>query len=107
MIERRPKNESRSSRPRAHRRSGRTWGAARRVVRAGQPLRNADLINPEIVLKNDTVVTLNYEVPGIVLTMRGKALESGAEGDMVSVLTSKKRSSAFAPPNACGWTVAS
>jgi flagellar basal body P-ring formation protein FlgA len=29
---------------------------------------------------------LTYEVPGIVLTMRGKALESGAEGDLVSVL---------------------
>jgi flagella basal body P-ring formation protein FlgA len=59
--------------------------AARRVVRAGQPLRNADLMKPEIVQKNDTVM-LYYEVPGIVLTMRGKALESGAEGDLVSVL---------------------
>ena len=29
---------------------------------------------------------MHYEVPGIVLTMRGKALESGAEGDLVSVL---------------------
>ena len=42
-------------------------------------------MKPEIVLKNDTVM-IYYEVPGIVLTMRGKALESGAEGDLVSVL---------------------
>jgi flagella basal body P-ring formation protein FlgA len=59
--------------------------AARRTVRAGQPLRNADLMKPEMVQKNDMVL-LQYEVPGIVLTMRGKALESGTEGDMVSVL---------------------
>ena len=54
-------------------------------VRVGQPLRNADLMKPEIVQKNDMVM-LHYEVPGIVLTMRGKALESGTEGDMVNVL---------------------
>ena len=59
--------------------------ALRRAVRAGLPLRAADLAKPELVQKNDTVM-LHYEVPGIVLAMRGKALESGAEGDMVSVL---------------------
>ena len=59
--------------------------AVRRNVRAGQPLRAADLAKPELVQKNDTV-TLHYEVPGIVLTMRGKALDSGAEGDLISVL---------------------
>ena len=42
-------------------------------------------MKPELVQRNETV-TLHYEVPGIVLTMRGKALESGAEGDSVSVL---------------------
>ncbi len=83
VIERRPKNEF-SNEPPA--RAAEVVGqAARRVVRAGQPLRNADLMKPEIVLKNDTVM-IYYEVPGIVLTMRGKALESGAEGDLVSVL---------------------
>ena len=35
--------------------------------------------------RNETV-TLVYQVPGLFLTMRGKALESGAEGDAVSVL---------------------
>jgi flagellar basal body P-ring formation protein FlgA len=59
--------------------------AARRPLRAGQPLRQSELMKPEIVLRNETV-TLIYEVPGILLTVRGKALESGAEGDIVNVL---------------------
>ena len=35
--------------------------------------------------RNETV-TINYEVPGIMLTVRGKALEAGADGDVISVL---------------------
>jgi flagella basal body P-ring formation protein FlgA len=31
-------------------------------------------------------VTLTYEATGLYLTIRGKALESGTEGDVVSVL---------------------
>jgi flagella basal body P-ring formation protein FlgA len=54
-------------------------------VRVGQPLRNADLMKPEIVKKNDMVL-LHYAVPGIVLTMRGQAQDSGTEGDVVNVL---------------------
>lgn len=59
--------------------------AARRAMRAGQPLRQSDLMKPEVVQKGETV-TLQYQVPGITLSMRGKALDAGAEGDMVSVL---------------------
>jgi len=45
----------------------------------------------EVVKKNDMVL-LHYEVPGIVLTMRGQALDSGSEGDTVNVLNiSSKR----------------
>jgi flagella basal body P-ring formation protein FlgA len=64
--------------------------AARRAVRAGQPLRNADLTKPEIVHRGD-VVTLHYEVPGIVISMRGKATEGGALGDTVSVLNEQSK----------------
>jgi flagella basal body P-ring formation protein FlgA len=59
--------------------------AARRPLRAGQTLREGDLMRAEVVHRNDAV-TIVYEAPGIVLTLRGKALESGAEGDSVSVL---------------------
>lgn len=82
-IERRPKSEFVSEPPAQP--ADITGYAARRAVRAGQPLRSADLMKPELVQKNDTVV-LHYEVPGIILSMRGKALDSGTEGDMVSVL---------------------
>ena len=83
MVERRPKSEFTSEPPAL---AANIAGlAARRTVRAGQPLRSADLMKAEIVQKNDMVL-LHYEVPGIVLTMRGKALDSGTQGDMVSVL---------------------
>jgi flagellar basal body P-ring formation protein FlgA len=59
--------------------------AARQGLHQGQPIRRADLMKPEFV-KRDESVTLVYEVPGILLTTRGKALESGGEGDVVSVL---------------------
>jgi flagella basal body P-ring formation protein FlgA len=59
--------------------------AVRSGLRAGMPLRRADLMKPQMVHRDDNV-TLVYEVPGILLTTRGKALESGAEGDVVNVL---------------------
>jgi flagella basal body P-ring formation protein FlgA len=59
--------------------------AAKRNLRAGQVLRNGDLIKPDMVVRNEAV-TLIYEVPGIVLSARGKAMESGREGDTVNVL---------------------
>jgi flagella basal body P-ring formation protein FlgA len=59
--------------------------AARRALRPGQPLRRSDLMRPELVHRNDWV-TLVYESPGMVITARGKALEAGGEGDVVSVL---------------------
>lgn len=57
----------------------------RRPMRAGTPIRVADIAKPEFV-QRDQSVTVIYQVPGIYLTTRGKAIESGAEGDTVSVL---------------------
>lgn len=57
----------------------------RRPMRAGAPIRVADIAKPEFVSR-DQSVTVIYQVPGIYLTTRGKAIESGAEGDTVSVL---------------------
>jgi flagella basal body P-ring formation protein FlgA len=59
--------------------------AAKYALRAGQALRPADLMRPIVVQRNEAV-TLTYEVPGILLTVRGKALEPGAVGDVVGVL---------------------
>lgn len=59
--------------------------AARQPLRAGQALRQTDLMRPMVVQRNEPV-TITYEVPGIMLTIRGKAAESGAVGDLVNVL---------------------
>ncbi len=37
-------------------------------------------------MQRDQTVTLIYEAAGLYLTIRGKALEGGTEGDVVSVL---------------------
>ncbi len=59
--------------------------AARHALRPGQPLRQGDLMRAELVQRNEPV-TILYQVPGIVLTLRGKAMDSGAEGDVINVL---------------------
>ena len=64
--------------------------AARNALPAGRPLRSTDLMRPGVIQRNDTV-TLIYEVPGIVLTVRGKAADSGAEGDIISVLNEQSK----------------
>jgi flagella basal body P-ring formation protein FlgA len=54
-------------------------------VRQGQALRRHDLMKAELIHRDD-IITLVYEVPGILLTTQGKALEAGAQGDVISVL---------------------
>jgi flagellar basal body P-ring formation protein FlgA len=60
----------------------------RHPMRAGQALRVADLTRPDLV-QRDQAVTIVYQTAGIYLTTRGKALDSGTEGDVVSVLNSQ------------------
>ena len=57
----------------------------RRQLRAGQAIRTADLAKPDLV-QRDQNVTLIYEAAGLYLTVRGKALENGTEGDAVNVM---------------------
>jgi flagellar basal body P-ring formation protein FlgA len=64
--------------------------ATRQALRTGQPLRRADLGKPELVHRDDNV-TLVFEVPGILLTTRGKAIDAGAEGDVISVLNPQSK----------------
>jgi flagella basal body P-ring formation protein FlgA len=59
-------------------------------MRAGQPLRAIDLAKPDLV-QRDQAVTLIYQTAGIYLTTRGKALDSGTEGDVVSVLNPQSK----------------
>jgi flagellar basal body P-ring formation protein FlgA len=57
----------------------------RKQLRAGQALRVSDVAKPDLVQRDDNV-TLIYESTGLYLTIRGKALEGGTEGDVVNVL---------------------
>lgn len=80
--ERRPKAEIPSD---AAGRDAAVGMQARRTLRGGQLLRTTDLAKPDLVTR-DQGVTLIYQAAGIYLTSRGKALETGAEGDVVNVL---------------------
>jgi flagella basal body P-ring formation protein FlgA len=54
-------------------------------MRAGAPIRLADVTKPDLVPR-DQNVTIIYQVPGLYLTTRGKAVDNGTEGDTVTVL---------------------
>ena len=82
MIERRPKAEVGGDVAARDRVVGMQ---ARKQLRAGQALKTADLAKPDLVTR-DQNVTMIYEAVGLYLTIRGKALEGGTEGDVVNVL---------------------
>jgi flagella basal body P-ring formation protein FlgA len=82
VIERRPKAEVGSDVATRDRAVGMQ---TRKQLRAGQALKTADLAKPDLV-QRDQNVTLIYESTGLYLTIRGKALEGGTEGDVVNVL---------------------
>jgi flagella basal body P-ring formation protein FlgA len=81
-IERHPKNELRGDSISPEQAVGM---AIKTPLRSGQALRLDDLTKPHIVQRNEAV-TITYQVPGISLTVRGKATEAGALGDVVGVL---------------------
>ncbi|HSV25972.1 MAG TPA: flagellar basal body P-ring formation chaperone FlgA [Xanthobacteraceae bacterium] len=64
--------------------------AARQGLRPGRPVRRTDLAKPELVKRDDTVSVI-YQVPGMMLTSRAKALEGGGEGDIVNVLNPQSK----------------
>ncbi len=58
--------------------------AAKRTLRAGDPVRVRDIEEPKIVLKN-TQVTLRHQAKGMLLTVRAIALQSGALGETINI----------------------
>jgi flagellar basal body P-ring formation protein FlgA len=83
MVERRPKSDSAAG-PAAALED--VLGlAAKRPIRAGQSIHANDIMKPELVGRNDTV-TMQFEAPGMLLSIRGRALEAGALGDVINVL---------------------
>jgi flagella basal body P-ring formation protein FlgA len=87
VVERRPKAEvggDAASRDKA------LGMQTRRPMRANQPLKVADIVKPDLV-QRDQNVTLVYQAAGLYLTTRGKALDSGTEGDVVNVLNPQSK----------------
>jgi flagellar basal body P-ring formation protein FlgA len=62
--------------------------AARRGLRTGEPIRADSLMEPVLVSRNDSV-TIVYRAGGLTLTARGRAIGSGARGDVVTVMNSQ------------------
>lgn len=56
----------------------------RRTLRAGEPIRQADIAKPLMVEKNQ-IVTVTYATRGLALSMRGRAQSSGAKGETIRV----------------------
>ena len=89
IVERRPKAEvghDGASRDRA------VGMQSRRQLRGGQAIRNADLAKPDLVVR-DQAVTLVFRSAGLYLTVRGKAQDSGTEGDVVNVMNLQSKRS--------------
>lgn len=82
VVERRPKAEVGGD---LASRDGAVGMQARRQLRVGQALKTADLARPDLVQKDQAVVLI-YQAVGLHLTIRGKALEGGTEGDVVNVM---------------------
>lgn len=82
VVERRPKAEVGND---AAVRDSVIGMQARRQIGAGRALRVTDLAKPDLVTR-DQNVTLIYQNGGLYLTIRGKAMDGGAEGDVVSVM---------------------
>ncbi len=64
--------------------------AARRDLRARQPIFAYDVKKPVIVKKGE-LVTIVFALPGIELTAAGQALSDGGRGDVISVLNARSR----------------
>jgi flagella basal body P-ring formation protein FlgA len=64
-------------------------------LRAGQPLRAIDVERPVVIAK-DKLVTIIYATKIMQLTVRGKALESGGEHDVIRVANANSKSTVLA-----------
>jgi len=54
--------------------------SARRPLRAGAAVRSADLTRPQVIARGD-MVDVTYELGGISLTLRGRAMEAATVGE--------------------------
>lgn len=60
--------------------------AVRRSLPAGRPVRQED-VGPPIVLRKNAAIRIVYETAGMTLETSGRALEDGAVGDSVRIVS--------------------
>ena len=58
---------------------------ALRRLRAGSPVRSGDLIRPQLVRRGEPVA-ITVRSQGLTISAQGKALSSGAQGELVRVI---------------------
>jgi flagellar basal body P-ring formation protein FlgA len=75
--------------------------ALKRPLRSGTVLHTTDLIKAEVIQRDEAILIV-YTVPDVVLTVRGKALESGGVGDLISVLNTQSNRTVQATVTAPG-----
>ncbi|HNQ92133.1 MAG TPA: flagellar basal body P-ring formation chaperone FlgA [Alphaproteobacteria bacterium] len=56
-----------------------------RSVEAGAPMRERDLISPQLVKRGDEIL-IQFNSGSMTLTAKGKAMQNGAEGDLIRVV---------------------
>jgi flagella basal body P-ring formation protein FlgA len=64
--------------------------APRRGLRAGTPVRVSEIRRPLLVEKN-SLVTIYLKTPLMSLSAKGKALESGGQGDTVRIRNNQSK----------------
>ena len=64
--------------------------AARTALEPGRPLRAAELMKPLVVERNEQV-TLVYQIPGITVTVQGRATTGGSVSDVITVLNEQSK----------------
>ncbi len=64
--------------------------AARQKLIMGRPVRRSDIEKPKLVVRN-SMVTIVYQVPGMVLKSKGKALADGSKGEMVAIMNLRSK----------------
>ncbi len=80
--------------------------SVKRAIRAGVPMRAADITKPIIIAKGD-MITMAFEAPGIILTTRGKSLDDGVQGATVRVMNTQTSRTVEATVTAPGYALVS
>ena len=89
QIERQPRTRAAGSRSQVEPRDL-AGLQARRSLRPGQPVALGDFMKPQIVVRGDTV-TVIYRTSVLQVSSRGQAQQSGAVGELISVLNPQSK----------------